>query len=54
VGGPGNSLVRNYHYSVEKGINFIAERMENISVGFVNLFRRHDRLWMNGEVSVSI
>jgi hypothetical protein len=31
VGGPGNSLERNYHYSIENDLNFIAE-------GFVSLF----------------
>jgi hypothetical protein len=26
VGGPGNSLQRNYHYSIENDLNFIEER----------------------------
>jgi hypothetical protein len=38
MGGPGKSLNRNYHYSIEKGINFIAEKSNNGHVGFVNLF----------------
>jgi hypothetical protein len=42
VGGPGNSLNRNYNYSIEKDINFIAERTANTNTGFVNLFQRHD------------
>jgi hypothetical protein len=47
VGGPGNSLGRNHHYSVEKDIDFIAESTRNTNVRFVNLFRRHDKLLMN-------
>jgi hypothetical protein len=39
VGGPGNKLDRNYHYSIEKDINFIAERTSSTNVGFVGLFR---------------
>jgi hypothetical protein len=39
VGGPGNSLDRNYNYFIEKDINYIAERTNNTSVGFVNLFQ---------------
>jgi hypothetical protein len=50
VGGPGNSLDGNYHYSIEKDINFIAERICNTNVGFVGLFRRHDKLWMDRKV----
>jgi hypothetical protein len=37
VGGPENSLGGNYHHSIEKDINFIAKRSNNINVGFVNL-----------------
>jgi hypothetical protein len=43
VGGPGNSLDRNYNYSTDKDIDFIAERTANTNVGFVNLFQRHDK-----------
>jgi hypothetical protein len=50
VGGPGNSLDRNYNYSIEKDINYIAERKTNTNVEFVNLFQRHDKPWMNGRV----
>jgi hypothetical protein len=50
VGEPGNSLDRNYHYQIEKNINFIAERTSNNNVGFVNLFERHDKPWMNEKV----
>jgi hypothetical protein len=50
VRGPGNSLDRNHCYSVEKDVNFIAERTANTNVGLVNLFKRHDKLWMNGRV----
>jgi hypothetical protein len=46
----GNSLDRNYYYSVEKDVNFIAERTANTNVGPVNLFKRHDKPWMNGRV----
>jgi hypothetical protein len=50
VGGPGNSLDGNYYYSVEKDVSFIAERTANTDVGCVNLFKRHNKLWMNGRV----
>jgi hypothetical protein len=50
VGGPGNSLDRNYHYQTEKDINFIVERTSNTNVGFVNLFERYDKPWMNEKV----
>jgi hypothetical protein len=50
VGGPGNSLDRNYNYSTEKNINFIAEKTTNTNVGFVNLSYRHDVPWMNRKV----
>jgi hypothetical protein len=44
VGGPGNSLERNYHYSIENDLNFICR--EDIK----HLFERYDNLWMNGRV----
>jgi hypothetical protein len=44
VGGPGNSLDRNYHYSIEKDINFTAERTCNTNVRFVSIFRKHANL----------
>jgi hypothetical protein len=44
VEGPGNSLDGNYHYSVTLDVNFLAERVKNINIGFVNFFRRHDKL----------
>ncbi|PNF16230.1 hypothetical protein B7P43_G15297, partial [Cryptotermes secundus] len=50
VGGPGNSLDRNYHYSIENDHSYIAERTSNTNVGFVSLFKRHDKPWMNGRV----
>jgi hypothetical protein len=50
VGGPGNSLDRNHHYSIEADLNHTAERTSNINVGFVNLFQRHDKPWVNGKV----
>jgi hypothetical protein len=50
VRGPGNSLERIYHYSIENDFNFIAERTSNTGVGFVNFFGRHEKLWMNGSV----
>jgi hypothetical protein len=50
VGGPQNSLDRNHHYSIEDNLNYIAEGTSNTNVGFVNLFQRHDKAWMNGRV----
>jgi hypothetical protein len=50
VGGSGNSLDKNYKYSIEKDTNCIAERTNNMHVGFVNLFQRYEKLWMNGRV----
>ena len=38
MGGPGNSLDRNYHYTIVMDINLIAEKSNNRNVGFVNLF----------------
>jgi hypothetical protein len=43
-------LNRNHYYSVEKDVNFVAERTANTNVGLVNLFRRHKKLSMNGRV----
>jgi hypothetical protein len=40
----------NYYYSIENDLSFIAERTANTSVEFVNLFERHDKLWMNWRV----
>jgi len=54
VEGPGNSLDRIYHYSVTMDVNYLAERVKNVNVGFVNLFRRHDKLWVNGKVRSAI
>jgi hypothetical protein len=50
VGGPGNSLERNWHCSIENDLNFIAERASNTGMGFINVFERYDKLWMNGRV----
>jgi len=49
VGGSGNSLERNYHYSIEKDLSFIA-RTDHTNVIFMNLLRRHDEPWMNSKV----
>jgi len=46
VGGPGNNLERNHHYSIKKDLNFIARRTD-YTVRFVNLLRRYDEPWMN-------
>ena len=43
VGGPGNSLEKNYHYSIEKDLNFIARRTDHTNVRFVNLLRMYDK-----------
>jgi len=48
VGGPGNTQGRNYHYSIEKDVNFLAEIMINTDIRFVNLFKKHDKVLMNG------
>jgi len=50
VGGAGNSLDMNQYYSVDKGVNFNAERTSNTNVGFVNLLRRYHKLWMNRRI----
>ena len=55
VGGPGNSLDRNFKYLIKKDLNIIARRTNHTNVGFVNLLRRRDRPWMNRTVkSVNI
>jgi hypothetical protein len=43
VGEPGNSLGRNYLYSNEKDMNFIAESSNNMNIRFPNFFQRHDK-----------
>jgi hypothetical protein len=48
--GAGNSLERNCHYSIEDDLNFVAEKTSHTGVGHVNLFERHDKLWINGRV----
>jgi hypothetical protein len=50
VGGPGNSLDSNYHCSIEEDLNFIAKWTSHTNVRPVNLFRRHNKLWMNRKV----
>jgi hypothetical protein len=46
---PGNSLDRNYHYSMNKDINFIAERTRK-KCGIYKRLQWHDMLWMNRKV----
>jgi hypothetical protein len=43
VGGQGNSLDRNYHYSIENGLNCITKRTSNTRVRSVSLFESHDK-----------
>jgi hypothetical protein len=50
MGEAGNSMDINQYYSVDKDLNFIAERTSNTNVEFVNLLRRYDKLWMNGRI----
>jgi hypothetical protein len=50
VGGAGNSLDINQDYSIDKVLNFIAERTSNKNAGFVNLLRRYEKPWMSGRV----
>jgi hypothetical protein len=38
IGRPGNSLDRNYHYSLVKEINLIPEKSNNRNVRFLNFF----------------
>jgi hypothetical protein len=48
VGGPANSLDRNFHYSIENDLNFTADRTLNTNVGFVGPFEKHDKPWLSG------
>jgi predicted metal-dependent enzyme (double-stranded beta helix superfamily) len=50
VRGAQNSPDINQNYSSDKFLIFITERTSNTNVGFVNLFRGYDKLWMNGKV----
>jgi hypothetical protein len=50
VRGTWNSQNVNQDYSIDKDLNLIAERTSNRNVGFVNLLRKYDKLWMNGRV----
>ncbi|XP_069679979.1 uncharacterized protein [Periplaneta americana] len=50
VGGAGNSLDRNLNYSIDGDIHNIAQKSGHTNVGFVNLFQRHDKPWMNRRV----
>jgi hypothetical protein len=50
VGGPGNSLDRNYHYSADMHLKFIAKRTNNTNVGFVKQFMRHNKRWMKRRI----
>jgi hypothetical protein len=50
VGGPGNSLERNYHYSIENDLNFITRRTDHTNIRFVKLLRRYNKPWMNRKV----
>ena len=52
--GPGNGLDRNYYYSFTMDINCLAERVKNVNVGLVNLFRRYDKLWVNMKLRSAI
>jgi hypothetical protein len=45
--GARNSLDIKQYYSIDKGLNFIAERTSNTNVGFVNLYIKYGKLWMN-------
>jgi hypothetical protein len=45
--GPGSGMDGNYHCSIENVVSFIAERTANTNVGLINLFKRHDNLWLN-------
>lgn len=55
VGWPGNSLDINCnHYSIEMDLTFTSQRTGNTNVGFVNLFSRHSKSWMNREMSVNV
>jgi hypothetical protein len=54
VGGPENSLDRNYNYSIAKDLNPIARSTGHTNVGSVSLLSRHDKPWMNRKVSVNL
>jgi hypothetical protein len=47
VGRDRNSLDINQYYSINKDLNFTAERTSNTNAGYVNLLRRYDKPWMN-------
>jgi hypothetical protein len=49
VGGPGNNLDNNYHYSIEEELNFFAKNTSHTNIGLVHPFRRH-KPWMNKKV----
>jgi hypothetical protein len=49
VGGPRNSLDRNYHYSIQRTSTSM-QRSNNTNVRFVHLFWRHDKYWINRKV----
>ena len=49
VGGPRNSLDRNYHYSIERTSTSM-QRSNNTNVRYVHLFWRHDKPWINRKV----
>jgi hypothetical protein len=48
VEGPGYNLDKNYHYFNENALIFIVVRKSNINVALVNIFERHENLWMDG------
>jgi hypothetical protein len=50
VGGAGKSLDINQDCSLDKYLNFIAQRTSYTNVGFVNLLRRYEKPWMNGRI----
>jgi len=50
IGTARNSLDRNYNYQIEKDINSIARRKCNTNVGFINLFERHEKPWVNAKL----
>jgi hypothetical protein len=43
----GNSLDINQYLSIDKDLNFIAERTSHTNVGSVNLLSRFDKPWLN-------
>jgi hypothetical protein len=50
IGGSGKCFYTNFHYCIEKDISSIAESSNDMSVGFVKLFWRRDKLWINKKV----